>query len=385
MKNETMTSRERVIKTLNHEPVDRMPIDLGIHPSTGISAFAYWNLREYLGLSTDNIWVYDTVQFLAHVDKDILERFHVDCISLEPIWPDTMHWNPRGKYKFLIPAKMKPKKNKDGDWIVRQEEQQMRMPGNGYFVDEAWLCNWGEGNEDESIKIYAAQAERIFKETQYAVNYTGYAYGPGVASYFGGIEHAIQMMRDPDSVLEMHEQVCNESIRIFEKINKAMGKYIQIISVGNDMGMQNGPMCNPNLIEKFCAPFYKKFCDFVHQTGDIKVFMHNCGSIKPLIPIFIDSGIDVLNPIQISADNMDPKELKNEFGGKIIFWGGGCDTQNILGVKTPSEVTENVRKLIKIFKPDGGFVFNQVHNIMGNVPPENIIAMLDTAYKESFY
>ena len=113
--------------------------------------------------------------------------------------------------------------------------------------------------------------------------------------------------------------------------------------------------------------------------------MHNCGSIKPFIPLLIEAGVDVLNPVQISAGNMDPAQLKAEFGERIVFWGGGCDTQNVLPTASPAEVAENVRKLARIFKPGGGFVFNQVHNIMGDVPPENIVAMLDTAYAESFY
>jgi uroporphyrinogen decarboxylase len=155
--------------------------------------------------------------------------------------------------------------------------------------------------------------------------------------------------------------------------------------MADDMGTQNGPMCSPSYIEEFSMPYYKRFCEFVHANSDIKVFLHNCGSIKPLIAMLIDAGIDVLNPVQISADNMDPDELKAEFGDRICFWGGGCDTQKVLGVGTPAEVAENVRTLVRAFRKNSGFVFNQVHNIMGNVPPENIVAMLDTAYEESFY
>lgn len=132
-------------------------------------------------------------------------------------------------------------------------------------------------------------------------------------------------------------------------------------------------------------PYYKRFCEFVHANSDIKVFLHNCGSIKELIPMFIDADIDVLNPVQISAEDMDPQELKDEYGEGICFWGGGCNTQHVLSTGTPDAVISNVRYLVRTFKEKGGFVFNQVHNIMGNVPPENIVAMLDTAYEESFY
>ena len=137
-------------------------------------------------------------------------------------------------------------------------------------------------------------------------------------------------------------------------------------------------------MEEFVFPYYKRFCEFIHQNSDVKVFMHNCGSIRAYMPMLIDAGIDVINPVQISAAGMDPRELKREFGDKIVFWGGGCDTQNVLGVASPAEVRSHVRELISIFAPGGGFVFNQVHNIMGDVPPENVIAMLDTAYEASF-
>ena len=168
------------------------------------------------------------------------------------------------------------------------------------------------------------------------------------------------------------------------KVIDAFGQYIQLVTMSDDMGTQNGPMCNPQYIKEFCMPYYKRFCDFVHANSDIKVFLHNCGSIKELIPLLIDAGIDVLNPVQISADNMDPQELKDEFGDQICFWGGGCNTQRVLGTGTPESVASNVRQLVRIFKKNSGFVFSQVHNIMGNVPPENIVAMLDTAYEESF-
>jgi uroporphyrinogen decarboxylase len=149
--------------------------------------------------------------------------------------------------------------------------------------------------------------------------------------------------------------------------------------------MQQGLMCRPSVLEECVAPYIKKLCDFIHRNSDIKVFMHNCGAIRPLIPMLIDCGIDVLNPVQISAADMEAGQLKREFGDRIIFWGGGCDTQNVLGVGTPAQVADNVRTLVRAFKPGGGFVFNQVHNIMGNVPPQNIVALLDTAYQESFY
>lgn len=155
--------------------------------------------------------------------------------------------------------------------------------------------------------------------------------------------------------------------------------------LNSDLGTQRGPFCNPKVYEEMCAPYLKEFCRFLHENSDYKLILHTCGSIEPMIPILIDCGIDAINPVQISADNMDPQMLKDKYGSRMAFSGGGCNTQAVLGVGTPEEVRANVRELMGIFKKDSGFIFNQVHNIMGNVPPENIIAMYDEAYRNSFY
>ena len=382
---ETLTSRERVIRAIRHEPVDRVPIDLGCHMSTGISMFAYWNLRKHLGLSTDNIWIPDMVQGLGYVDRDILERFHCDLMLLEPPYERTIRWNPRGEYRFAIAAEANPELTGSGDWIIRKNNEYMRMPAQGYFFDGGWLADWGSGTEDERLTLYAQLAERLFKETPYALNMVGYSHGVGFDDFGGGsFDDAVCACEDPDAVHAKRRRTLEKNLRRMGKIIDRFGQYIQIVSLADDMGTQQGPMCSPLYLEEFCIPYYRKFCDFVHANSDIKVFLHCCGSIKPVIPLLIEAGIDILNPVQISAANMDPRELKDQFGSRICFWGGGCDTQGVLGKSAPDEVARHVRELVRIFKPGSGFVFNQVHNIMGNVPPQNIVTMLDTVYEESF-
>jgi uroporphyrinogen decarboxylase len=363
-----------------------MPIDLGSHMSSGISMFAYWNLRERLGLSTESIWIPDAVQGLAYVDCDVLERFHCDCILLEPRYGRTIRWNPRGRYRFDLPAETNPQQMPDGSWIIRRGSDQMRMPAGGFFFDGAWLSDWGAGSEDDRVALYAREAERIFKESDYATNFVGYSHGFGFSAYGGGsFSDALLAHDDPAALRAMREKALEESLRRMGKVIDAFGRYVQLVSVGDDMGGQNGPLCSPKYLEEFCMPYYRRFCEFVHAHSDIKVFLHCCGSVRPLIPMLIEAGIDVLNPVQISARDMNPQDLKREFGDRICFWGGGCNTQAVLGTGTPQEVAENVRALVRIFKRKSGYVFNQVHNIMGDVPPENIVAMLDTAYEESFY
>ena len=379
-KRETMNSRERVLKAINHEPVDRVPIDLGMYGSTGISAFAYWNLREYLGLSTENIEIVDVVQLLPRVQEDILRRFHCDCMMLQPRWKNSQHWNPRDKYDFLIPQVIQPELFEDESWIVRYKGGKMRLPKGGYFFDGDWLII-EDREEDDQIKFTAREAERIYKETDYFTSHQGFG------AFFAemDVDWQCKMITDEEEIVEGNERMLKDMIRVSGKIIDTMGRYIQGIWVGSDLGSQNGPLCRPSLYDELCAPFLEKFCSFIHSNSDLKILMHSCGSIKPFIPTIINCGVDVLNPIQISAANMDPQTLKKEFGNKIAFWGGGCDTQNILNNGSQSDVKENVQTLINIFKPGSGFIFNQVHNIMGDIKSENIVAMLDTAYEESFY
>lgn len=315
----------------------------------------------------------------------IAHKVFVDCILLQPRWKSVAAWSPRPPYEFVIPAGVRPRADVSGNWIVTQEEASMRMPAGGFFFDGAWLSNWSGLEEDDAIEVFAREAERIYKETDYATNFTGYGYGLGFGAFFGDFHRLVQMLDDPATVKEEHRAQCKAMIARAGKILDRMGPYIQLLTIGDDMGAQNGPMCRPSVVEQCVAPYLKEFCDFVHRNSDVRIFMHNCGSIKPLIPILLDCGVDVLNPVQVSADDMDPRDLKREFGDRVVFWGGGCDTQNVLGRATPQEVARHVEELVGIFKPGGGFVFNQVHNIMGDVPPENIVAMLDAAYEAGFH
>ena len=377
MNKETLTSRARVMRAINHQPVDRVPIDLGVHYSTGISAFAYWNLRKYLGLDTGGIQVPDMTQFLARVDEDILRRFHCDCMLLAAPWLHTKRWNPRGKYKFTIPSTA-PLEPFEGGWIMERGNARLRMPEGGFFFDGDGM-SYEERDPESAFQAVTREAERIFKETDYATLLMGFG------AYFSrDVNWLCDALLEPEKIQAGNAAACERNIEHAGRIIDHMGGYIQGICLNNDMGIQTGPMCSPAMIEQVSAPYIKRFCAFVHENSDLKVFLHSCGSVRALIPMFIDCGIDILNPVQISAANMDPAELVSEFGGKIVFWGGGCDTQNVLGVKTPAEVADHVRGLMSIWKQTNGFVFNQVHNVMGDVPPENVVAMLDTAYEESF-
>lgn len=375
---ETLNSRERIYKALNHEEGDRFPIDLGMHFSTGISIFAYYNLRKYLGLSTDKIQLADTVQLLARVDDDVLELFHCDTVLLNLPFKKLSHWNVRDDYHFLVPEQWMPI-IEDGYYVVHRDDEKMRMPLDGFFFDGSWIQAKDYPNE-ENLKLLCHEADRIYQETNKFTCLMG-----EFSAFFGGMDMACDMLTDPETVKEQNKALLKSQTEKFFRILKYGGDNIGCIELNGDMGMQSGPFFSNNCFEEFILPYFSEFIRVVHENSNIKIFLHCCGSIKPLIPGFIEAGLDILNPVQISASNMDPAELKKEFGDKITFWGGGCNTQNILGFKDEITVRQNTRELCNIFKKDGGFVFNQVHNIMGNVPPQNIVAMFDEAYKNSFY
>lgn len=371
-----MTSRERVRNAIERKPVDRMPIDFGVHFSTGISVFAYQRLREYLGLNTDKIELIDTSQCLARVDDDILDRFHVDTVLLSPPFEKTKIWNPREDYKFVVPHNFDAVLQPDGAYTVELGGKKMRMPAGGFFFDGDWL-NFAGHNEAQMLDAFSLRAEKLHKETERFTMLMGFS------AFFDGIEQACDMLVDPEGVMARNEKRLADQIAYFDRVNAKMGKFIDSIEVNGDLGTQLNLMCTPDSYEQTVYPYLKRFCEYVHQNSDIKIFMHACGAINLALPFIVDAGVDAINPVQISANDMDPKTLKETYGKDICFWGGGCDTQNVLWKESPEFVKEHVENLIKIFAKDSGFVFNQVHNIMGNVPPENVVALYDTAYENS--
>ena len=352
---------------------------MGMHGATGISAFAYCNLRKHLGLPVCNVELVDGVQVLARVDTDILERFHCDCIFLRPKPSNSRIWYPRDGYAFLVPDYFNPVQNDKDEWIVKRDALTMRMPKGGYFFDGDWLSMenmW----EDHFFQQTVREAERLYKETDFFIAFSGFY------PYFGSsVDYFCAMLTEPETLIESNTMVLESELKRAALVVESMGEYIGAVCLAGDLGCQSGPMVRPEVFEEVSAPFLKKFCDFIHHNSDAKVFLHSCGAIEPLLPVLIYCGIDIINPVQVSAAGMNPVNLKHKYGSDIVFWGGGVDTQHVIGVKSPEEVAENTRYLTDIFKQGGGYVFCPVHNIMGNVPPENIVAAYDAAYENATY
>ncbi len=369
-----ITSRERVRRAFAREACDRFPIDLGAHLSTGISAFAYARLRRHLGLPETPIRIVDPVQFLAVIDDDVLERFHVDVRILRAPWHGTAPWTPRPGSTFAIPSAMQPSLEQDGSWVVERHGQRMRMPAGGFFFDGGWP-DFQERHGADLDQALVREADRL-RATGAAVFLS-----QSIWAFFS--DQPDWLMRaadDPEALASENARRCDEAIAHIGRLIDLLGDRVDIVDMNADLGAQKAPMIGPKLYRQVCLPYVKRVVDFIHANSSWKVFMHSCGAICPLIPYLAEAGIDALNPVQISANGMDPQVLKERFGGQLLFWGGGCDTQRILGTASPQEVRANVRHLTSILGADGGFIFTPVHNVMGDVPPENIVAMYDEAH-----
>ena len=403
-----MNSRERVLTALQHQEPDRVPIDLGGMRSTGITAIAYNRLLDHLGIE-GMAKVADTGQQLANIEEPIRKRFHVDVAALDRVSADWVRqdcawqpWTLSDGSPCMIPVTFNPVLDENGDWVIVNERGQVtaRMPKGGYYFDglvhpldkvdtieglDALVERW-RPMSNEVLDYLHLKARDLFENTEYAI--MG-GFGGSFLESGQGLRGWDNFMMDlalrPDFAEHLMDLLLERYIENVGRYIEAVGDYVQLINVGGDLGTQNGPQVSPDMYHHFIQPRQKKFWSYIHEHSDMYIFIHSCGGIYPLIPGLIEAGVDVINPVQTSAVGMDPVRLKREFGDRVVFWGGGCDTQSVLGNATPQEIREHVHERIRILAPGGGFVFNQIHNIQVNVPPENVVAMLDAAYEFSAY
>ena len=239
-----MTSRERVRRAIEGKPVDRYPIDLGMHFSTGISVFGYYNLRKYLGLSTDSVHLVDTVQMLAAVDDDVRDMFHIDTTLLYPIAREEKRWRPREGYEFLVPRNFCAELQPNGDHIRTSanpsDNRRMRMPQGGFFADGDWLqiC---DDYGDDFVRVLARQAEALTKDSE-----RFYCLMSVFTGFFTGIDMACDMLTDPDLVHGYNRKLLEEQKRIVDLFARSGGEYADAIEINSDLGMQNMPMLSPD-------------------------------------------------------------------------------------------------------------------------------------------
>jgi uroporphyrinogen decarboxylase len=409
-----MTSRERVLAALNHREPDRVPIDFSGHRSSGIQAMAYVKLRKYLGLKERPIRVYDPVQQLAIVDEDVLERFGVDTIELgrgfaveDKDWVD---WVLPDGTPCQMPAWAKPERTADG-WVLRAVTGRViaQMPEGVWQFEQAYYpfaesadldaipaaideCMWTAVASPPGPLVAGPDGAKIHREGAKALRAKT---DRAIIGLFGGnlLEFGQFLYRndvflallagEPKAAHAFLDRIVEMHLANLERFLGAVGDYIDIILFGDDLGMQTGPQISPAMYREFFKPRHALMWKRAKQLANVKVMLHCCGGVRELIPDLIEAGLDAMNPVQTSCRGMDPTELKAEFGRELAFWGGGCDTQTILPQVTPEEIRRHVKERVKILSPGGGFIFQQVHNILANVPPENVVAMFDAARDQS--
>jgi len=411
-----MTSRERVLAALNHMEPDRIPVDLGGHRSSGIAAIAYHKLRKHLGLPEKAVRVYDMVQQLAIIDEDVLDLFGVDVVEMgRGFLLDDKDWKP-----WILPDGTPCEipyytniERRGEDWFILDEsgiEMGVLKKGSLYFEQTLFpLMERGIENDhfedlEEMLgkQIWSAVAhpgahleldEQGLREMGLRAKELRESTDRAIVGLFGGNMFELPQMlyrmdhyllatgMYPDKVLELSEKLYEVHLKNLEKWIGAVGPYIDVVLFGDDLGGQQGPLISPEAYREYYKPYHEKLWGRAKELADVKVQLHCCGGIYELLDDLIEAGLDMVNPVQVSCRGMDPKRLKADFGERITFWGGGCDTQRILPLSKPHEISKHVKELCSIFNPGGGFVFQQVHNILANVPPENVVAMFESIYK----
>ncbi|MHB8522957.1 MAG: uroporphyrinogen decarboxylase family protein [Limisphaerales bacterium] len=406
-----MTSRERVLAAIGHRQPDRVPVDLGATPSSGISAMAYGNLKRHLGLTQGHTRVYDVVQQLAQPEGFILDRFGVDAIDVGRAFnTDDAAWYDMALadgQSAQYPAWFHPERQPDGSFIARHPDGAdiAHMPSEGAFFDQSCFP-YLDGYPADFRRLDDAMGKILWAALVHSP--WDHAKDPG---FWGTLRQKALALRqssdralmivigcnlfewgtflrrmdnflmdlgaEPARVEALLDALMERHLAGLAKACAAVGDVADIIRFGDDLGTNGGPFMSPAMYRRYFKPRHKMLCDYVHKHTKLKTFLHSCGSIHALLPDLIEAGYDVINPVQTTCRDMDPERLKREFGRDICFWGGGCDTKSVLNRATPAEVREHARRRCEIFMAGGGFVFNTVHNILPEVPPQNIVAMFE--------
>jgi uroporphyrinogen decarboxylase len=408
-----MTRRERVLAAIAHKPPDRTPVDLGAMRSTGITAIAYHRLKAHLGIATGATRVYDVVQQLAQPEPAILDLAGSDVVDLgRTFLTEPSDWKPfelAGGLPAEIPAYANLVRRGDG-WVARHTDGTVigAMPRDAFYLSQTVhpLRDW-DGRDRSVLDRLPALMEKVtwsalpsapfhkpltpdhlaeirrrakalYETTDYAVMV---GFGGNLlewGEYLCGMDRFLMDLAEDrpkaeallDKLVEMH-------LANLEKVLDAVEGYVQVIQMGDDLGTQLATVVSPRMYREVFKPRQRMIYERIRRRKGIHLFLHSCGAIADIIPDLVEIGVEILNPVQTSGRGMEPARLKREFGKDLVFWGGGCDTRDVLPDRTPDEVRRHVRERIGILGVDGGFVFCQVHNILPNVPPANVVAMYE--------
>ncbi|MCP4141834.1 MAG: methyltransferase [Chloroflexi bacterium] len=413
-----MNSRERVQQALNHEEADQIPLDLGATAVTGMHVQTVYNLRQALQLDKPGtpVKIVEPYQNLGEIKPDLIDALGVDVVGVQPQNnmfgfknEDWKEWEYFGGTPVLVPDKYNIVAEANGAFHMYPEGDQS-VPASGWMPEGGWYFDAIERKpeledkdlnvednleefaaiSDEDLEYFRTTVDRLYEETDQAilVNIGGTAFGdialvPGVwmkapKGIRGVEEWYISTVTRREYIQEVFTKQCEIALENLKKLYGAVGDKVQVIFMsGTDFGTQNSTFLSPKSYRELFQPHQKKLNDWIHENTSWKTFMHSCGSTRNLISDFLDSGYDIINPVQWTAKNMEPAELKAEFGQRACFWGGGVDTQKTLPFGTPADIREEVKMSIRTLGPGGGLVFNPIHNVQPQVPVENLLALYD--------
>ncbi|MDD2475800.1 MAG: uroporphyrinogen decarboxylase family protein [Dysgonamonadaceae bacterium] len=378
-----LTSRERIIRTLNHQEPDRVPIDIGgISTLTTLHRDAYSKLKDYLGYKNDQVTITSKMSQSVLPDEYIRQRFKADCYPLyttgpRPEW--IMHKEEDGSTWY-----------KD-EWGVKWwcpvgglYFDPVGYPLKGCSIEDLEKYPWPDPRDRRYVEGLKDKAKDLYENTDYALVLSGPFYG-GIyvpCQWLIGYEDFfLQMMMNPEFIQALLDRIVEYHLCQWDIILGEVGKYVQVVLLSDDLGTQQYPIMRPQLYRELIKPAQAKVTNFIKSKADVKIVYHCDGAIREFIPDFIELGFDAWNPIQVSADGMnDTAWLKKEYGDRICFWGGGCDSRTVLS-KSPKEIREEVRMRVNDLAPGGGLILSSIHNIQRDIPAENVVALYDAFYE----
>ena len=376
-----MNSRERVLAALDHREPDMVPIDLGGTENTTITRIAYLNLRQHLGMPAEpDPFIINRQMDAVFPQEDLLQRFEVDFRPVKP----SLDWQPDIR-------EMPDDSFYDEMAILWKKAayyyDMVEHPFENFTVADIDRFNWPDPYAPARIAGLGEQAKALYEGSQAAIVLADIVWGPfelgcALRGYEQFLVDLLQNERFASRLLERNLEL---AIGFWDAYLGEVGEYIQIVGLGDDLGIQTGPMISPALYRKFIKPLHRQLIDFIRIKTKAKIFLHSCGSVYDLIPDLIEAGVDILSPVQFSSAKMDLGRLKREFGNQLTFWGGGVNTQRVLPFGSLQEIRDEVSRNFEIMASDGGFIFVPVHNIQADISPERILAVYETALEKRKY
>ncbi|GAB1481776.1 uroporphyrinogen decarboxylase family protein [Treponema sp.] len=396
-----MNSRERIRNAVNHKTTDKLPVDFGAMRSTGIQAIAYNKLLKHLGRTDEKAIVYDIFQQLADPAPALIDLMGGDVRQVHRLKPafgiDIKAWKdgilPDGS-ACTVPAGFTPVKNEKGGFeVISGGIPIASMPEGGLYFDQTIHPYAGASSiadidripagtvDKEEIPFVKAEAEALYTSSDKALLF---AFGGNILEAgqldFGYEQLYMNLALEPELMHHYFGRLVESYLENLNALIPVLEPYIDIVQFGDDLGTQVALQISADMYREMIKPYHKMLFRHVRDRWPkLKVFFHSCGAIADLIPDLIDAGIQILNPVQISAKGMEPAFLKKEFGADLTYWGGGVNMQETVVTGSIEDIKAEARRNIEIFSKDGGYVFTQVHNIQANVPPEKVLAIYEAA------